>query len=76
MIAKDPKIVFLMETKVDKLFWKELVEGSSLLISLLFLVSIQGAALLYIGSLILEWMFGLFSDRHIDALINQGVDDS
>lgn len=65
-----------METKVDKLFWKELVEGSSLLISLLFLVSIQGAALLYIGSLILEWMFGPFSDRHIDALINQGVDDS
>ena len=54
--AKDPKLVFLMETKVKKYILERVGRRIQLQIFLLFLVSIQVVALLCIGSLTWMWM--------------------
>ena len=73
---KDPKMIFLMETKVEKIVLERI--GRKIQSPNLFVVP-----RVYTGSgLVLYWKSGFdvdvqsFSAHHIDAIINHGVDDA
>ena len=76
VITKDPKLVFLMETKVDKSTLERV--GRKIHFTNLFFVPYVNTG----GGLALYWKSEIdvavqtFFDRHIDAIINQGVDDA
>ena len=73
---KDPMLVFLMETKVEKYVLDRI--GRKIHYSNLFVVPRHNTG----GGLALFWKTDSnidvqsFSDRHIDAIINHGVDDA
>ena len=76
MTTKDPKLVFLMETKADKPIL-ERVGRRIQFINLFFVPRINSS-----GGLALYWKSDFdvnvqsFSNHHIDAFINHGVDDA
>ena len=76
MTAKDPKLVFLMETKVEKYILERV--GRRIQFTNLFVVPHVNIG----GGLALYWKFDLdvdvqtFSNRHIDVIVNEGVDDA
>ena len=76
MTAKDPKLVFLMETKVEKYILERV--GRRIQFTNLFVVPHVNIG----GGLALYWKFDLdvdvqtFSNCHIDVIVNQGVDDA
>ena len=73
---KDPMLVFLMETKVEKYALDRI--GRKIKYSNLFVVPCHNTG----GGLALFWKTNSnvdvqsFSDRHIDAIIDHGVDDA
>ena len=76
VINKDPKIVFLMETKLEKILMERI--GRKIQFNNIFVVPHVNMA----GGLALLWREEInldiqtYSDRHIDAFINHGVDDT
>ena len=74
--TKDPKLVFLMETKADKPILEKV--GRRIQFTTLFFVPCINLG----RGLALYWKFDLdvdvqpFSNRHVDAFINHGVDDA
>ena len=72
---KDPKIVFLMETKLEKILMERI--GRKMQSNNIFVVPHVNMA----GGLALLWREEInldiqtYSDQHIDAFINHGVDD-
>ena len=74
--TKDPKLVFLMETKVDKPTLERV--GRTIHFTNLFFVPHVNSG----GGLALYWKSNFdvdvqsFSNHHIDAFINHGVDDA
>ena len=74
--TKDPKLVFLMETKVDKPILERV--GRRIQFTNLFFVprinSGGGLALYWKSELVVDVQS--FSNRHIDAFINHGADDA
>lgn len=73
---KDPKLVFLMETKVDKAILERI--GKKIQFSNLLVVPLHNTG----GGLALFWPNDMnvdvqsFSPCHIDAIIDHGVDDA
>ena len=73
---KDPKIVFLMETKLEKIPMERI--GRKMQFNNIFVVPCVNMA----GGLALLWREEInldiqtYSDCHIDAFINHGVDDA
>ena len=73
---KDPKLVFLMETKVEKVFLERI--GRKIQFSNLFVVPCHNIG----GGLALYWPADMnvdvqtFSARHIDAIIDLGANDA
>ena len=76
MTTKDPKLVFLMETKANKPILERV--GRWIQFTNLFFVPRINSS----GGLALYWKSDLdvdvqsFSNHHIDAFINHGVDDA
>ena len=74
--TKDRKLVFLMETKVEKYILERV--GRRIQFTNLFVVPRVNTG----GGLALYWKSNLdmdvqtFFDRHIDVIVNQGVDDA
>ena len=74
--TKDPKLVFLMETKANKPILEKV--GRRIQFTNLFFVPCINSG----GGLALYWKSDLdvdvqsFSNHHIDAFINHGVDDA
>ena len=76
MTTKDPKLVFLMKTKANKPILERVGRWIQFT-NLFFVPSINSS-----GGLALYWKSDLdvdvqsFSNHHIDAFINHGVDDA
>ena len=76
MTTKDPKLVFLMETKANKPILERV--GRRIHFTNLFFIPHVNLG----GGLALYWKSDFdmdvqpFSNRHIDAFINHGVDDA
>ena len=74
--SKDPKLVFLMETKVEKPTMERM--GRKMSFNNIFVVPQLNRT----GGLALLWRDDLsvdvqtYSDRHIDAIVDHGVDDT
>lgn len=72
---ENPKLVFLMETKIDKKNWMDMVKDKCNMKDGLFVLSIGKR-----GGLALFWKEGVpmvvqtYSQTHIDALVNRGAD--
>ena len=73
---KDPKIVFLMETKLEKIPMER--TGCKMQFNNIFVMPcvnmVGGLALLWREEINLD--IQTYSNRHIDAFINHGVDDA